>query len=125
MTFNPLTMYREQMAHLQAENTIYNHNICQLVKYLYADPTLQLEIDSLQTRIASNINHLRMLRVNILAIQRSLGQIQFDTAEAIESINIIQDALQKQLYHSSTAKYFVQDYQHLELTKQKLREVKR
>ena len=123
MTFNPLRMYREQMAHLQAENTIYNHNICQLAKYLYADPTLQIEIDYLQTKIASNIIHLRMLRVNVLAIQRATGQLQFDIAEAIESINIIQDALQKQLYRSPTAKYFIRDYQQLELTKQKLREM--
>lgn len=53
--FNPLQMYKEQMAFLQEENTIYQHNIHQLAKYVAFDPTLQIEIDSLQTRITLNI----------------------------------------------------------------------
>lgn len=119
--FSPLLIYKEQISLLQEENTIYQHNIHQLAKYLSMDPSLQLEIDSLQERIAQNIKYLRMLRVNILAIKRATNQLQIDKAEMIESINIIQDKIQQQLANPYVAKYFVRDYQNLEFAKTKLR----
>ncbi len=116
---NYLEVYKKQMAKLQEQNANYQRMIYQMMDYV-PDTRLEWEINSLKDKIVLNSNHLKILRSNIIAIKTAQGQLKFNLSEAIESINIIQDVLEKQITNSKTAKYYIQDYDRLEHSKEEL-----